>query len=303
MNRLPKITQLNNFRSVIKHGSFRAAALASHQTQSAITRSIQELELILGAPLFLRGTQGIELTHIGKVFEPKVSLIINELEKIVGDISHINGVSGGNISIGCSHFPAFAILPEIIKKFQNSHPATRLTITEGQFSELVIPLRTAKLDFFIGIISEGISTEGFKEENIFKSEFYVFGKKNHPLNKSKSIFELRNANWFLPGPGTSIFNSLENLIFPHGKGPQCAVLYGDSITLAQQLILGEGYLSCGPKEIINSPFLKGKIELFDIQEPLPCGYYSIIQRPESASNEIVEGLIKEIRWAFLSFSD
>ena len=44
MRHLPKINQLKNLRAIIQHGSIRSAAEANHQTQSAMTRSIQELE-------------------------------------------------------------------------------------------------------------------------------------------------------------------------------------------------------------------------------------------------------------------
>ncbi|HEJ9060611.1 TPA: LysR family transcriptional regulator [Serratia fonticola] len=45
MKNLPKPNQLKVFQSIIEHGSFRAAAKALHQTQPALTQSMNELNL------------------------------------------------------------------------------------------------------------------------------------------------------------------------------------------------------------------------------------------------------------------
>lgn len=302
MKKLPKIGQLNNLRSIIICGSIRAAAMKTHQTQSAMTRSIQELEQIIGAKLLQRSVNGVELTKIGHLFEPKMHLILNELERAMEEVKQAINSSHGSIVIGCSHLPAFGIMTEVIKQFQERYPFTKLSIIEGQFTELLPSIKSGRLDFYIGMVSPGVAMEGFQEEILGKADFYVFARKDHPLIRSSSLMELRDAKWFLPGSETGFFGSLENTLFPNGKGRQCCILYGDSVTVAQQLILDEDYLSIGPREIINSTFIKGRLSTFNLNEKLPSGCYSIIRRIESANSEVAQWLINEIRREFVKFS-
>jgi LysR family transcriptional regulator of abg operon len=47
------ITQLRVFTAVAEHGSIRAASRALGTAQSGVTQQLQNLELILGATLFI----------------------------------------------------------------------------------------------------------------------------------------------------------------------------------------------------------------------------------------------------------
>lgn len=97
MNSLPKINQLKNLRVVIFTGSIRSAAKVTDQTPSAITRSIQELESIVGGALLKRGAHGIQLTEIGKFFEPCMNKVLSELERGMEDLTQLVSESQGAI--------------------------------------------------------------------------------------------------------------------------------------------------------------------------------------------------------------
>lgn len=302
MQKLPKINQLKNLRAIINCGSIRLAALTTHQTQSAMSRSIQELEQTIGSPLLIRRTSGIQLTDIGKILEPKMNLILNELERTVDEVKQILNHSNGEVTFGCSHLPAAGIMVDIIKKFQARYPLTQLTIVEGQFPELASSVRMGRLDFFVGIVSPEISLADLRDEHLCKVRFHVVARKEHHLIKSKSLVDLRNGKWFLPGKNSSIFNSIEKIIFPKGKGQQCSVLYGDSVMVALQLIMNCDCLSIAPYEIIESPFVKENLAFFELEEDLPFGFYSIVRRKDTVSTKVTQWLIDEVRREFKCFS-
>ncbi|WP_236849235.1 LysR family transcriptional regulator [Chania multitudinisentens] len=141
MKELPKINQLRNFQAIIRYGSIRTASHALLQTQSAMTRSIQELERILGITLLARGAQGMVLTKMGRIFEPRVNMILNDLERAVDELHQASQLSQGTVVFGCSHLPAFSVISSLINRFQMEHPTASITIVEGQLSELITSLR------------------------------------------------------------------------------------------------------------------------------------------------------------------
>lgn len=53
--RLPELRQLASLVEIIRHGSFTRAASALHQTQSALSKQIAQLEARLGQPVLVRG--------------------------------------------------------------------------------------------------------------------------------------------------------------------------------------------------------------------------------------------------------
>lgn len=299
MGNLPKINQLKNLRAIIQHGSIRAASQATHQTQSAMTRSIQELEKIVGVALLDRSARGVLLTDMGRLFEPRMSMVLNELERAVDELQQKESASHGVVMFGCSHLPAFSIMPGVIKRFQLRHSQAKLTVIEGQLSELLTSLRLGRLDFFIGIITPDIALHEFCDEPLSIVRFGVIAQKEHPLVKSTSLKELRNAKWYLPTASAGFFSLIEGIIFPYGKGAECSVLFGDSTTIAEQLILTEGYLSIGPQSMLDIPYLKGKLSLINVTESLPSGSYSLIYRQQQTLTPIARMLMADIRHEFI----
>jgi LysR family transcriptional regulator of abg operon len=300
MSSLPKLNQLINLRAVIRYGSIRAAADATHQTQSAMTRSIQELEKNLCVTLLNRNSRGVLLTEIGLMFEPRMNMILNELERAVDEIQQTDSASHGFVRFGCSHLPAMSVMPKLLKNFQQRYPLTNLTVIEGQLSELLNPLRTGQIDFFIGIITSDISLHEFNENFLTAVDFGVFCSEDNPLRKSRSLDELCNAKWYLPTASAGFFSRIESLILCGKRGADFSVLFGNSTSIAEQLIINEGYFSIGPISMVSLPHLKGKLTIVPISEPIPKGRYGIIYRDRQSLTPSARLFMSEVRYAFIN---
>lgn len=76
------IMQIRSFCQVAKRGSVSQAANDLFRTQSAITRSIRDLEHVLSVPLFERHFSGMVLTDYGKCILPRAQKAIEELNEV-----------------------------------------------------------------------------------------------------------------------------------------------------------------------------------------------------------------------------
>ncbi|WP_025118923.1 MULTISPECIES: LysR substrate-binding domain-containing protein [unclassified Serratia (in: enterobacteria)] len=301
MKELPKINQLRNFQAIVRYGSITMASQALFQTQPAMTRSMQELERILGVTLLSRGPQGMVLTKIGRIFESRVNLILNDIERAVDELQQISQLSQGSVVFGCSHLPAFSVLPALINKFQAENPSATITIIEGQLPELITSLRLGRLDFFIGIASPEISMSEFFVEKSIKTEFLIIARKDHPLAKSQSLSQLQGAKWYFPHANTGYYKNLERMIFPQGRSKGDTVIYGDSMTIGEQLVMHEDYLFIGPKAILNVEQLKGKLSVVPVKEKLPEATYTLIYKQQQGLTPLAAQLMKKIGAASFDF--
>ena len=73
--------QIRAFTQVAESGSIRAAARALFLSQSALTKSLRELEEDVGAQLLVRSYKGIEFTPAGKVLLSHARLALSMLDK------------------------------------------------------------------------------------------------------------------------------------------------------------------------------------------------------------------------------
>ncbi len=299
MKELPKINQLRDFQAIIYYGNIRTASQALFKTQPAMTKSIQELERILGVSLLSRGPQGMVLTKMGRVFEHRVNTLLNDLERAVDELHQLSQQSQGNVVFGCSHLPVLSMLPSLVNKFQEEHPSSNITIIEGQLCELVTSLRLGRLDFFIGIASPEISMSEFVVEQPINAEFCIIARKDHPLSHCRSLSELQGAKWYFPSTRTGYYKELEKFIFPKGKMSKDAVIYGDSMTIGEQLVLNEDYFFIGPKAILDISYVKDLITVIPIKEKLPDALYVLIHRQQHGLTPLAKKLMDEVKAACL----
>ncbi|QBR02560.1 LysR family transcriptional regulator [Paraburkholderia pallida] len=79
---LLNLAHLHAFRLVAETGSATRAAASLYRAQSAVTRSVQELETALGEPLFERRASGMLPTAAGRVALDRCARIFIELETL-----------------------------------------------------------------------------------------------------------------------------------------------------------------------------------------------------------------------------
>ncbi len=75
------LRQLRVVAAVAQHGSAARAAAALHQSVSAVTRTVQQAEGLLGLPLFERGARGMACTPAGAVLVVRVQRALAELHQ------------------------------------------------------------------------------------------------------------------------------------------------------------------------------------------------------------------------------
>ncbi|WP_317693403.1 LysR substrate-binding domain-containing protein [Serratia sp. UGAL515B_01] len=265
------------FQSIIEHGSFRAAAKALHQTQPALTQSMNELEKMLGTSLLIRGPRGVVLTEAGKLFEPRVKLVLKELERAVNEAKQLSTNSRGTIELGSSSLPFFTMLPSAVQRFHKRFPQVNINLTEGQLSELLPTLREGKLDFVIGATSpETVLTSDFIKEPFFTTPFAVVARRGHPLAQSTSLSQLKEAKWYLPTAKIGYYSELDALLFPEGEQKAQTIIRGDTAATALQMVINADFLTVAAKELLQVPYLNQQLCIIPIAEPLPDATYSFI---------------------------
>ena len=75
------LRQLRVVAAVAQQGSAASAAAVLHQSVSAVTRTVQQAEGLLGLPLFERGARGMACTPAGAVLVARVQRALAELHK------------------------------------------------------------------------------------------------------------------------------------------------------------------------------------------------------------------------------
>jgi DNA-binding transcriptional LysR family regulator len=291
MRYLPKLQQLQVFQAVILQGSIRAAAKALDQSQPGITRSLQELEQTLGTPLVIRGGGGVIPTDAGIMFNSRIELVLNELNRALDEIEHLNNLTSGSVAAGLSSLPILTIFPAALKKFRKTNPNSSVCNMEGQINELLPSLRSGKLDFIIGSAMPSEYLSGLVQEPLFKTAYRVYARKGHPLSHCTSLTQLKDADWYLPVTIMGQNNQLESLLF---DSPDKAVMRGTG-TAALQMVINADYLTVATKSMICSHFLAQNMSIIPVKERLPDADYCLVYSSERPITQAARSLMDAFR--------
>jgi DNA-binding transcriptional LysR family regulator len=142
------IRQLETFVAIAQLGSFSAAALRLNASQSTISARIQELELILGVPLFDRTQRAIRLTPKGRELLPHAQHAVSAFGEIRRRLSGTEGLSG-LIRIGVAEVVAVSWLPDFITTVHSIHPGLSLELNVLLTSEILEQLQAGDLEMAI----------------------------------------------------------------------------------------------------------------------------------------------------------
>jgi LysR family transcriptional regulator, carnitine catabolism transcriptional activator len=124
------LPQLEAFLKLEATASFRDAALELGVSQPALSRTIQQIEVRLGARLFDRDTRHVRLTAAGEHLRPVAAQLLKDYEEAFRDFEAYVGGRSGRVRVAALPSIAATLLPAAVKRFRQSHPGVTVDIWE-----------------------------------------------------------------------------------------------------------------------------------------------------------------------------
>ncbi|WP_075183484.1 LysR family transcriptional regulator [Pantoea sp. 1.19] len=276
-----KLHQLRAFTAVSQHGSIRAASRLSGLSQPALTKAIQELESVLGARLFLRRQQGVELTDIGQHFHRHASLVLEELRVAQEEIQQRLGLAGGQVNIGVGGSIARTIMPNVITRFHQTYPNVRVRIVEGQLVSMIPELRQGALDFTLNTHDRTDYDRELTFEPLMQREYCVVVRQGHPCQGARALRELLHCDWTMPTPKGNYYRLLGDRFAQQGIRPTIVVTC-ETFMACTSLIAQSDFVSILSRDVISDPVMGRNLVALEMDEPLPKATFYLIQRRDTA---------------------
>lgn len=183
-----KFHQLRYVHEVVRqHLNISAASEALHTSQPGVSKQIQLLEEELGLQIFQRnGKRLVGITEPGRKIVDLAARVMLDMQNIkrVGD--EYSQEDSGELTIATTHTQARYRLPAAVKQFMAQYPNVKLTIHQGNPSQVTEQVAAGEAD--IGIATENIS----KDERLSCLPCYEWNRclvvpPDHPLLEKKNL--------------------------------------------------------------------------------------------------------------------
>ena len=177
-----KLHQLRYLREIARQNlSISQAAEALHTSQPGVSKQIQLLEDELKLQIFQRnGKRLTGITEPGRIILDLAERVMRELENIKRVGEEYTHVETGTLTIATTHTQARYYLPAAVKAFVQAYPGVKLTIHQGNPTQVTEQVARGEAD--IGIATEAIS----RHEALFCLPCYQWNRcvvmpHGHPL--------------------------------------------------------------------------------------------------------------------------
>lgn len=152
-----KLHQLRYVREVARQGmNVSLAAEALHTSQPGVSKQIQLLEEELNLQIFQRnGKRLIGITEPGRIILELAERVMREMDNIKRVGEEFTQEETGHLTVATTHTQARYRLPAAVKAFMEKFPSVKLTIHQGNPTQVAEQVASGEAD--IGIATEALS--------------------------------------------------------------------------------------------------------------------------------------------------
>ncbi|HEY2019978.1 pca operon transcription factor PcaQ [Paraburkholderia sp.] len=292
-----KFRHLQCFLAVAQFGSVQRAAGSLSITQPAVSKTVAELEAILGVKLFERGRHGAAPTREGQLFMPHASACVSALRQGVDLLARAEGAAAATLEIGVLPTVAAVLVPPVLRQFAAQWPRVIVRLATGANPDLLERLKAGTIEFAIGRLADPERMVGLSFEQLFTEPLIAVVRAGHPLAQGPGLpaTSLEQFPIVLPPFGTLIRQSAESLLSAWGVPPLSAFVEVLSVSTGRALALENGAVWFVPRSAVEYELAHGML----VRLPLPAAGtrepVGLIRRSDTQPSAVGRAFIEAVR--------
>ncbi|MFW2544352.1 pca operon transcription factor PcaQ [Primorskyibacter sp. 2E107] len=284
LDRRIKLRHIEAFAAIAHHGQLKAACDALNLSQPALSKTLKELEDVLGARLMERGRAGTALTPEGEVFLEFATQGLAALRRGVDGVSAIRAGAGDRLKVGTLPSVAARLMPRAVALFLRMAPDTRLVLRDGAHGALTADLRSGALDMVIGRMGTPEMMQGLSFTQLYQERVVCCCDPTHPLLQGAPPAPEALAGWpiLYPPEGAAIRPLLDRWRLALGVPDFPRSIACVSGAFGRNFVPGSDALWFISEGVVARDVTEGRLALLPLDLSLTSGPVGLMTRPETA---------------------
>ena len=215
-----KLRQVQCLLEVARRGSLVQAADALGITQPAVSKSLRELEELIGHPLLERSRKGVFPTSYGEVFMHYAAASTVSLRQGIDAVAQLGARGGAVLRIGVLPTVAARLLPDAVERFKRDGVEPSVRLASGPNDFLLDRLRDGRLDLVVGRLASPEQMADLTFLHLYSETVRLVVRPGHPLadEPHPDLQRLTDYTVILPSEDAIIRPSVDRLLIRHGVG-------------------------------------------------------------------------------------
>ncbi|MCK9507867.1 MAG: LysR family transcriptional regulator [Pigmentiphaga sp.] len=228
-----RLQHLRCLVTIARLGNMRAAAEKLAVSQPAVTKTIKELEELVGKPLLIRHRHGVSLTAAGQALVEQAQLGLNTLDNAISDAKQ-----QPRRTLALGMLPTLSSgLPRRLLNALHALGLPRLRLDTDLNPQLLSRLQEGELDIVIGRLADPDHMLDLNFEPLWAEPLVVVMAGGHPLSQAPwEQWEGLPYPVVLPLPGTSLYQASQSFLLHMGPSAEHCQLETLTLAVAEEAV-------------------------------------------------------------------
>jgi DNA-binding transcriptional LysR family regulator len=299
------LRQLQHLLLLAEELHFARAAERAFLSQSAFSRSIQNLEASVGMRLFDRDLRSVRATPAGVRLIARARRLLSSADDLSREMDLLRSGELGNVNMGVGPFSGLTLLPAPLAQMQRDHPDVQVRLDVASSQTLLQQLDDERIDFFIAEIRELPAREDCVLTRIGWLAGAFYCRVGHPLaSRTRLRFaDLKDARFASVHMPQSMKKTLDKLMAASGGSSFSVALECESTALLRDLCLASDAIMLAFPRAVQNDLEAGLLQRLPVQDldalgpqtPLrtELGLVRLKERTLTPASEILMRLVRE----------
>nr|WP_306265685.1 LysR family transcriptional regulator [Pararhizobium sp. IMCC3301] len=302
------IRMLRHFVAACQSENLHKAAKAQCLSQSAITKSIRQLESNLGVQLLVRTSRGVTPTLYGKALYDRARRVEVECDLIEKELSEMASGHGGQLRIGAGSVWSSMFLPRVLARLYTERPRAQFTVLRSSGARFADQFEKDEIDIGVGAFDafmdySDTNSADFVCEPLSEVSTSFFAHCDHPLHKLPYAQpkDLNAYPYAAFRQDRELQSRVGRYFAHHGLMQPHAALVSDSISGVMEILKVSPMITCLPTPLADIASAFGAAAIRTKESPwiIKTG---IMHRKAGLGYQLLDDLVKELRRESAAFA-
>jgi DNA-binding transcriptional LysR family regulator len=291
-----KLRDLRILRALAESGSMSRAAKQLAVSQPVVSKTIADLENMLGVRLLDRTSHGVEATVYGRALLNCGTVVLDELQRGMQEIAFLSDPTMGELRIGGAGPFVDGLIPAVISRLSQRHRRIEFHVTESDPPTLCSLLRERQLDLAILRTSGSMYTEDLDTDALFEEPMFVVAGLNNRWSRRRKIdlVELVEEPWTLPEADNVAMTLIADCFRAADAAPPTPQVVSDSMAARTRLVEMGPFLTFLPGSTLHFGARRLQVKILPVALSMKTPPTQVITLKNRTPNAIAKLYIDEL---------
>jgi DNA-binding transcriptional LysR family regulator len=278
-----KLRDLHILLAVVQAGSMAKAGAQLAVSQPAVSKTIAEMEHVLGVPLLDRGSRGVEPTRYGRALIKRSLAVFDELKQGIKEIEFLADPTVGDVSIGSTEPLSAGLVTHVIDRLSGQYPLISFQVVQADPATLLRRLGERTVEIVLTRMFDKRVEENMNVDILYEDSVVVVAGADSRWVRRRQIAlaDLVNERWVLYPPDSLLGLTVVKAFQDSGLEPPRAAVTTLSLSTRTSLLATGHFLSMLPAGALKLSARNAGIRALPIDLPTtkqPIGLFTLKNR-------------------------